>query len=154
MCELSHVWLFTTPWTIVHRAPPSMEFSRQEDWSGLPFPPPGDLPDPGIETTSLKYPALAGRFFTTSATWEAVLKPMLIYCSENPRALKNYVKSTLPVLYKWNNKAWMTAYSFTACFTDYLNCITVEIYCSEKKNSKYYRSLSITWSSKSSDGDV
>ena len=45
-------------------------FSRQEYWSGLPFPPPGNLPDPGIEPTSLMPPALAGGFFTTSATWE------------------------------------------------------------------------------------
>ena len=48
-----------------------MEFSRQEDWSGLPCPPPGDLPDPAIELTSLKSPILPGGFFTTHATWEA-----------------------------------------------------------------------------------
>ena len=46
-------------------------FSRQEYWSGLPFPPPGDLPDPGIGPTSLMSPALSGGFFTTSTTWEA-----------------------------------------------------------------------------------
>ena len=49
-----------------------MGFSRQEYWSGLPFPSPGNLPDPGIEPMSLKSAALAGRFFTTSATWEAL----------------------------------------------------------------------------------
>ena len=49
---LSHVRLFATPWTVAHQAPPSMEFSRQEYWSGLPFPSPGDLPDPGIEPGS------------------------------------------------------------------------------------------------------
>ena len=49
-----------------------MGFSRQEYWSGLLWPPPGDLPDPGIEPTSLESPALAGRFLTTSATWEAL----------------------------------------------------------------------------------
>ena len=49
-------------------------FSRQEYWSGLPWPPPGDLPDPGIESVSLMSPALAGRFFTTSATWEAQMQ--------------------------------------------------------------------------------
>ena len=48
-----------------------MGFSRQECWSGLSCPPSGDLPDPGIEPTSLMSPALAGRFFTTSATWKA-----------------------------------------------------------------------------------
>ena len=57
-----------TPWTIACQAPLSMGFPRQEYWSGLPFPPPGNLPNPGIEPTS---PALAGGFFTTSATREA-----------------------------------------------------------------------------------
>ena len=49
---LSHVRLFVTPWTVAYQAPPSMEISRQEYWSGLPFPSPGDLPDPGIEPGS------------------------------------------------------------------------------------------------------
>ena len=48
----SRVRLFVTPWTVVHQPPPSMEFYRQESWSGLPFPSPGDLPDPGIEPGS------------------------------------------------------------------------------------------------------
>ena len=52
MCVLSHVWLFVTPWTVAHQAPLSMEFSRQEYCSGLPFPFPRDLPDPGIKPTS------------------------------------------------------------------------------------------------------
>ena len=51
--SLSRVWLFGTPWTVARQAPLSMEFSRQEYWSGLSFPPPGDLPDPGIELRSL-----------------------------------------------------------------------------------------------------
>ena len=58
----SHVWLFVTPWAVAHQALLSMEFSRQEYWSGWLFPSPGDLPDPGIEPGS---PALTGRFFTT-----------------------------------------------------------------------------------------
>ena len=60
-----------TPWIVAHQAPLSMGFSRQECWSRLPCPPPGDLPEPGIEPASLKSPALADRFFTSSATWEA-----------------------------------------------------------------------------------
>ena len=56
------------PWTVAHQAPLSMGFSRQGYWSELPFPSPGDLPDPGIEPASLMSPALAGRFFTTSTT--------------------------------------------------------------------------------------
>ena len=62
---LSHVQLFGTPWTVDHQAPPSMGFSRQPYWTGLPLPPPGDLPDPGMESVSFESPALAGRFFTT-----------------------------------------------------------------------------------------
>ena len=50
--SLSPVRLFATPWTVAHQAPPSMGFSRQEYWSGVPFPFPGDLPDPGIEPRS------------------------------------------------------------------------------------------------------
>ena len=68
--HFSHFWLFATPWTVVHQAPQSFEFSRQEYWSGLPFPPPWDLPDLGIEPTSPTSSTLAGRFFTTSATLE------------------------------------------------------------------------------------
>ena len=59
-----HVQLFATPWTIACQAPLSVEFSRQEHWSGLPLPTPGDLPV-GTEPVSLASPALAGRFFTT-----------------------------------------------------------------------------------------
>ena len=65
---LSHVRLFAAPWTAAHHAPPPMEFSRQEYWSWLPFSSPCDIPDPGIEPTSLVSPALAGGFFTTSNT--------------------------------------------------------------------------------------
>ena len=67
----SPVQLFAIQWTAALQAPLSMGFSRQENWSGLPCPPPGSLPDPGIEPGSLTFPVLAGRFFTTSATWEA-----------------------------------------------------------------------------------
>ena len=62
---LSHVQLFATLRTAAHQAPLSMGFSRQEYWSGLPFPSPGDLLDPGIEPTSPVFPALAGGFSTT-----------------------------------------------------------------------------------------
>ena len=65
VCSRSHARCFVTSSTVVHQAPPSMEFPRQEYWSGLPFPTPGDLPDPGIKPTS---PALAGRFFNTVTT--------------------------------------------------------------------------------------
>ena len=61
----SHVWLFVTPWTVVCQAPLSRGFSRQGYWSRLPFPPPGDLSSPGIESASPVSPVLADRCFTT-----------------------------------------------------------------------------------------
>ena len=65
--SLSRVRLFATPWTVAHQAPPSMEFSRQEYWSGFPFPSLGDLPDSGIELGS---PALQADAFIIRATTE------------------------------------------------------------------------------------
>ena len=73
--RFSCVRLFVTPWTVAHQAPLSTGFFRQEYWSGLPCPPPGDLPDPGIKPVSLMSPALAGVFFTT----EPPGKPTSIY---------------------------------------------------------------------------
>ena len=76
VCVLSYfsrVWLFVTP--VACQAPLSMGFSRQEYWSGLPCPPPGDLPDPGIEPMSLMSPALAGGFFQANAGLPCYLKP-------------------------------------------------------------------------------
>ena len=66
VCVLSH--FNETLWTVAHQAPLCMGFSRQEYWSGLPCPPPGDLPNPGIQLVFLMSPAMAGRFFTTSTT--------------------------------------------------------------------------------------
>ena len=60
--SLSHVWILASPWTVAYQAPLSVGFPRQEYWSGLPSPSPGDLPDPEVKPTC---PALAGRFFTT-----------------------------------------------------------------------------------------
>ena len=73
--SLSGVRLFVTPWTIACQAPLSMEFSRQEYWSMLPFPTPGNLPNPRIKPISLASPALAGRLFLTALP----RKPNTIY---------------------------------------------------------------------------
>ena len=68
VCVCAHAQSHQTqaPWTVAHQAPPSIEFSGQECWSELPFPPPGALPDPGIKPISPASPRLAGRFFTTA----------------------------------------------------------------------------------------
>ena len=71
-CEVASVTSDSeTPRTVARQAPLSMGFSRKEHWSGLLCPPAGDLPDPGTEHMFLMSPALAGGFFTTSATWES-----------------------------------------------------------------------------------
>ena len=67
----SHILLFTAPQTIARQAPLSMGFFRQEYWSKLPFPTPGDFPSPKIKLAFLVSPALAGGFLITSAIWEA-----------------------------------------------------------------------------------
>ena len=70
---LSHVWLLATPWTVAYQALLSMEFSRQEHWSGLPFPIPGDLPDPRMKPVFLVFSTLAGRFFTSVPPWKTTV---------------------------------------------------------------------------------
>ena len=81
LIRFSCVLLFATLWTAACQAPLPMGFSRQEYWSGLPCPPPGDLPDPGIEPSSLEASALAGGYFTI-VTWEA---PQLLTSEKYPK---------------------------------------------------------------------
>ena len=103
LSRFSLVWLFAILWTVAHQAPRSMGFSTQQYWSGLLFPIPGDLPDPGMEPTSLVSPALTGWFFTTRATWEApswlyegtrdLLWPMGWYETDTNRGLSMHLWS-------------------------------------------------------------
>ena len=72
LSHFRHFQLFSTLWTGAHQVPLSMGLSRQDYWKGLPCPPPGDLPYPGIESMSLTSPTLADGFFTTLTTWEAL----------------------------------------------------------------------------------
>ena len=77
-----------------------------------------------------------------SAVGDSKLKQVLIYHSENPRALKNFAKSTLPVLYRWNEKTWLTAHLFTTWFTEFFKP-TVENCAQKRFLSKYYCSLTM-----------
>ena len=97
--RLSRVRLLAIPWTAAYQAPLSMGFSRQGYWSGCPFPSPGDLPNPGIEPVSLMSPALAGDFFTSSTTWEALIchgekKIMTIYVNTNLKKINEHILKT------------------------------------------------------------
>ena len=97
--HFSHVWFFATLRTIAHQPPLSMGFSRQAYWSGLPCPPPGDLPDPEIEPAFLMFPALAGGFFTTSTTWEAMCQIILFQCEDtHPNVLRLFDSTYLRVV--------------------------------------------------------
>ena len=103
---LSHVQLFTAPWTVAHQAPLSMDFSRQEYWSGLPFPSPGDLPNPEIESSS----CTTGRFVTLShlgspsnllfMKWKHMSKDL----SENVHS--NFVENSLKMLSHFS-RVWL-----------------------------------------------
>ena len=114
LSRFNRVRLCAAPWTVAHQAPPSLGFSRQEHWSGLPFPSPGDLPDPGTE---LKSPALTGRFFTTElprepktvllrynsytiqfTNLECITQQFLVYYIINLKKLQIYVVNTYAVL--------------------------------------------------------
>ena len=89
---LSHVWLFATPWPVACQAPLPMGFPRQEYWSALPFPPPGDLPDSGIEPASPVSPALTGEFFNTGP-------PGKTHGIQWPFSKKPWISSLLPKIF-------------------------------------------------------
>ena len=93
LCARAYVQLLANPWNAVHQAPLSIELSRQEHWSGFPFPTPGDIPDPGIQPESMASPALVSRFFTNSATWEShiYLKFHLNPVSQAASSSRNYI---------------------------------------------------------------
>ena len=75
LSHFSRVRLCVTPETAAHQAPPSLGFSRKEHWIGLPFPSPGDLPNPGIKLAFLMSHSLIDKFFTTSTTMEKAMAP-------------------------------------------------------------------------------
>ena len=104
VCVLSCVLHFAIPWTVARCAPLSMEFSRQEYWSRLPFPTLGDLPDPGIKPRSS---ALAGRILYHDATWEPLL--WLLWCDEKKdmHCSRHHFSSSL-LIAKAHIKPWLS----------------------------------------------
>ena len=117
-----HVWLFVMPWSVARQASLSMGFSRQEYWSGLPFPPLAHLPNPGIEPTSPVSPALAGGFFTT----EPPEKPCPTFTC-NPSPTRNTLTCLLiyfhictcanfRIVISWPGPCWVS-YNLVMCGT-------------------------------------
>ena len=116
--RFSRVQLLVTAWTVARQVPLSVGFSRQEYCSGLPFPPPGDLPNWGTKPQSLISPALAGRCFTASITWEAPAtteattmrnlqlesSPRLTQLEESPRSSEEPAQPEKKNC--WNSETW------------------------------------------------
>ena len=86
--RFSRVWLFATPWTVARQAPLSMAFSRQEYLSGLPHPPPGHPPRPGVKPATLMSPTFASGFFTTSAISKPCIWKMIWFKLHQTTSLK------------------------------------------------------------------
>ena len=98
-----------TPWTVACQAPLSMEFFRQEYWNGLPFPPPGDLPNPGVEPASLASPALAGGFSAIALLG----KPVCL----------RFIDGTSYFLFKWLCLMWIYYILFIHSSVGHLSCL-------------------------------
>ena len=112
LSRFSRVQLFGTLWTVAHQAVLSMRFSRQEYWSGLPCPAPGDLPNPGIEPTSLKSPAWTGRFFT------------IYTLPERQRGKINLKYSLLTPIYR--SKDTESVFCYSRCYVFSLSYLSAE----------------------------
>ena len=147
--SLSCVSLFVTLWTVAHQAPLSMEFSRQEYWSGLPFSPPRGLPDPGIKSTSPSS-VLASRFFNTEPTWEAPNQKVIsvqknyicLISSSILQENKTKFNKTLfnySFIWNWTNKKFI---EICFCFC-YSSCIISSVLPLSLQSVKYLLSGSL-----------
>ena len=114
LSHLSRVWLSATLWTVALQAPLSVGFSRQQDWSALPCPPPGDLPDPGIELTSSMSAVSAGEFFTVGP----LAKPHLLGCDR-----------TNPLHCEWQSEKWKEPGSFLIILSHWIQSWSIPIFC-------------------------
>ena len=105
----SHVWLFVTPWTVAPQVSLSMGFSRQEYWSGLLFPSPGHLPNPGVKFTSSESPALSDRFFTTEPLMGSplrILEPIAVSFSRGSSRPRDW--TCVSCIIRWILYHWAT----------------------------------------------
>ena len=109
---LSRVWLFVTPWTVAHQGPPSMGFSRQEYWSALPFPPPGDLPDPGIEPGSPALQADALRSEPPGKPLVSVYMLMFIIIIKPTHSIVGQKSHPLPLTHSFTASSSPAIYAF------------------------------------------
>ena len=137
--SLSCIQLFVTLWTAALQAPLSMGFSRQEYRSGLPSSPPEDLPSPGIEPESLVSPALAGRFFTTNAIWEALYICIYIFFLLCPKwvcragLIKTLITISRHSFYSAKNKCTFSIFGktqplcVTQCESEYILLHVIQI---------------------------
>ena len=141
VCVISCFWLFATPWTVAHQPPLSMEFSRQEYWCGLPFPPPGDLPNPGTEPTSLASPAVEGGFFTTAplgkplVSWPGLEPGTLAVIAPSPN---HWTTREFPQYYMFHYRY----YAVQRISRIYSSCVT-ETFCPLTNMSLFPPSLSL-----------
>ena len=116
---LSHVQLFGIPRIVANKTPLSMEFAKQEYWSGLPFPTPEDLPNPGIEPVSLEPPALAGGFFTIVPSGKPLRWYILINKCEVDKAFRQKKKSSpvgKPILGRTLSDPSISSYLQCPCY--------------------------------------
>ena len=112
---LSHVWLFVAPGTVTHQAPPSMQFSRQEYWSGLPFSSPGDLPDPGNEP---RFPALSADFYLHCCSVAQLCLALCDLMDSSPpgSSVLHYLPEFAQIYVQWVSDANLTISSAAPSF--------------------------------------
>ena len=162
-CILCHVRLFATPWTVAHPAPLSMEFSRQEYFSELPFPSPRDIPDPGILHESLESPSLTGEFFTIVPLVKLIIvllkRQLTLYKQIEKQKLLERISFKIIQLAKWEAKENRTNRKWVVGETRLLKELIIdevgffvyfckfEIFHNECQGNLFYNKIKVQFSS-------
>ena len=115
VCALCHVWLFKVPWTLVCQVSLCVGFSRLEYWRGLPFPPSGDLPNPGIKLRSPVSAALAGEFFTTPPPGKQRLQVAVNSEKASPERLSTHFSVHLSPAIPWGTDHFSNLHRACTC---------------------------------------